>query len=429
MLPRSTKHSDVKIFVHDIPNRFNFELLESQPQLAHDFWAVEHQVHVNLLSSPWRTDDPAEADYFFVPFYSMCDLAAILYRRGVGVAKPGIVWRKWAEFHVRRHMREVLGHLHESGLWNQQSVSRHIFVFGQGRGPNQARIWQRFPEIRDAVFLGVEANPRRAEHTFSLQKDLVIPAYEPWVEIIDRIHEEPREERYLAHFRGRAWGEVRPALFEHLQADNDILITEDRCFDLGGEGTAVDMGQVKAYYRELRQSRFCLCPAGWTPWSRRFYEAILVGSIPVLIPGTFAPPLQRPHRLLALLHHCRHGSVAATGKRIACDPRPTGTGHAGAHRRYPGLLHLPRKASTRRCRLNACGGVGGQTLPENNPRLIQALPLPTRRLWCCLTVAIMPFLPHQIPGAMGDSQDVDVLRSHTIANPVALPDYASPLIP
>ncbi len=36
------------------------------------------------------------------------------------------------------------------------------------------------------------------------------------------------------------------------------------------------------YFRLMSESQFTLCPAGDAPWSMRFYEAILAGSIPIL---------------------------------------------------------------------------------------------------------------------------------------------------
>lgn len=36
------------------------------------------------------------------------------------------------------------------------------------------------------------------------------------------------------------------------------------------------------YFRIMRASEFTLCPAGDAPWSMRFHEAIMAGSIPIL---------------------------------------------------------------------------------------------------------------------------------------------------
>ena len=37
----------------------------------------------------------------------------------------------------------------------------------------------------------------------------------------------------------------------------------------------------KFYFETMRQSRFCLCPAGDAPWSFRFYEILMCKSIPL----------------------------------------------------------------------------------------------------------------------------------------------------
>merc|ERR1712151_610174 len=36
------------------------------------------------------------------------------------------------------------------------------------------------------------------------------------------------------------------------------------------------------YFQRMMESNFTLCPGGDTPWSLRFYEAIMAGSIPVI---------------------------------------------------------------------------------------------------------------------------------------------------
>jgi hypothetical protein len=38
----------------------------------------------------------------------------------------------------------------------------------------------------------------------------------------------------------------------------------------------------RQYFRTLKQSQFCLCPAGDAPWSMRFYEALMCKSIPIV---------------------------------------------------------------------------------------------------------------------------------------------------
>lgn len=48
-------------------------------------------------------------------------------------------------------------------------------------------------------------------------------------------------------------------------------------------------GHVGNYVDALRDSTFCLCPQGWSPWSPRLYFVISVGCIPVLYTTTSTP--------------------------------------------------------------------------------------------------------------------------------------------
>ena len=43
-----------------------------------------------------------------------------------------------------------------------------------------------------------------------------------------------------------------------------------------------DVQQNRVYFETMCQSRFVLCPAGDAPWSFRFYETIMCGSLPVV---------------------------------------------------------------------------------------------------------------------------------------------------
>ena len=47
----------------------------------------------------------------------------------------------------------------------------------------------------------------------------------------------------------------------------------------------------EGYWRALRESVFCLCPAGHTVWSPRLIEAILAGCIPVVLADRYVLPL------------------------------------------------------------------------------------------------------------------------------------------
>ena len=42
----------------------------------------------------------------------------------------------------------------------------------------------------------------------------------------------------------------------------------------------------------MSQSKFCLNPLGWTPWTLRFYQALMVRCIPVMIADDIECPYE-----------------------------------------------------------------------------------------------------------------------------------------
>jgi hypothetical protein len=81
--------NSVKIFVYDLPKRFNEEILEeNQNQLdtypqrfsmgreewdcLHNMFRTEITFHNRLMESEIITKNPAEADLFYVPIYTVC---------------------------------------------------------------------------------------------------------------------------------------------------------------------------------------------------------------------------------------------------------------------------------------------------------------------------------------------------------------------
>lgn len=280
-----------RIYVYELPPHFNVSTVERFPSQRLDFWYVEHLFHQNVLASGLLTPDPDEADYLLVPFYPACFFAAFAYERSIDPARWTRLQRYRAELHVhlgfRQTMRIVRGHR----AWKRRQGSGHLFVFGQGRGANSGNFWRWYrSQVQRCTFLGVEARPWGNPESFRIGQDLVVPGYTPWQSVIDDVATEALPRDILIHFRGRAWGAVRAEIFRNLRPGPGIVLDQGVRYALGGENRPASLTDVKAYFRELHRSVFCLCPAGWTPWSKRIYETILCGAIPVLIPGSFVPP-------------------------------------------------------------------------------------------------------------------------------------------
>ncbi|MFM8250902.1 MAG: glycosyltransferase family 47 protein [Planctomycetota bacterium] len=280
-----------KIYIYPLPEHLNTATVLRHPSQQLDFWYVEYLFHQNVVHSDLVTTDPDTADFLLIPFYPACYFAAFAYEQGIDPARWTRFQRYRSEFHVHCGFRETMRLVRKTSSWKKWEGRHHLLVFGQGRGANSGYFWQWYgSRVRHCTFLGVEARPGFNHDAFRIGHDVVIPGYTPWQDVIDEVATENLPRDILIHFRGRSWGTIRPEIFRHLRASSDIILEGHVSFAMGGENRPANRADVAAYYRELHRTVFCLCPAGWTPWSKRIYETILCGAIPVFIPGSFVPP-------------------------------------------------------------------------------------------------------------------------------------------
>ena len=64
----------LKIFVYDLPARYNRNFIKKEPRCLTHMFALEVLFHQYMLTSPVRTTNPEEADWFYMPVYLTCDL-------------------------------------------------------------------------------------------------------------------------------------------------------------------------------------------------------------------------------------------------------------------------------------------------------------------------------------------------------------------
>ncbi|EEF50128.1 conserved hypothetical protein [Ricinus communis] len=64
----------LKVYVYELPSKYNKKLLQKDPRCLTHMFAAEIFMHRFLLSSPVRTLNPDEADWFYTPIYTTCDL-------------------------------------------------------------------------------------------------------------------------------------------------------------------------------------------------------------------------------------------------------------------------------------------------------------------------------------------------------------------
>ncbi|CAE8647692.1 unnamed protein product [Polarella glacialis] len=256
----------------------------------HNQWGMEVALHDWFLSCPCRTDNPDEADFFFVPHYTACLI-------------------NHADTFTGCDTKQLCGpstELFEQVLNNSRHYKRtdggrdHLFVWGSGMGAEGAfASWRQW--VPNAVFLMTETelwNPfdKVALPSFSPHKDIVVPGR---ITIEDMISlgklARPLEERdFLGHFIG--WPRPpHPSAMSKESCKDASCALNVRSVLLALKGNDSEMHvDVDVPYMEsflgLTSSLFCFVPRGKSAWSSRFFQTYFAGCIPVLLNDRYEPP-------------------------------------------------------------------------------------------------------------------------------------------
>lgn len=104
----------LKVFVYELPSKYNKKILQKDPRCLNHMFAAEIFMHRFLLTSPVRTLNPEEADWFYTPVYTTCDLTPN------GLPLP---------FKSPRMMRSAIQLISSNWpYWNRTEGADHFFV-------------------------------------------------------------------------------------------------------------------------------------------------------------------------------------------------------------------------------------------------------------------------------------------------------------
>ena len=270
----SLQLKNLRIFVYELPSVFNEDQVTRNtlhppkiwdPNCTANFYSAEISMHRFLLKSEYRTADPEEADFFYIPAYSCCFL---INNQPNNLTKTGIFHHKLFD-----HIRTTYPY------FNRSEGRDHVWTFTQGFG---ARLFGDFRKIRSGIFLA--HNGQYTLDDFTPHKDLSIPpdltgyGFSSYYELPES---KRPQKQWLAHFggtvlpfdltdeRGSHYSKgVRQYIKDHFSHDKDFRITGTR---------------VNTYIKDMTSSIYCLCPEGWHAWNPRPYQAVQLGCIPVLL--------------------------------------------------------------------------------------------------------------------------------------------------
>lgn len=266
----------LKVYVYDLPSKYNKKILQKDPRCLNHMFAAEIYMHRFLLSSPVRTLNPEEADWFYTPVYATCDLTP------TGLPLP---------FKSPRVIRSAIQLIATNWpYWNRTEGADHFFVV-----PHDFGACFHYQEEK-AIERGILSLLQRAtlvqtfgqrNHVCLKDGSITIPPYAPPQKMQAHFIPPETPRSIFVYFRGLFYDVnndpeggyyargARASVWENFK--NNPL------FDISTE-------HPTTYYEDMQRSVFCLCPLGWAPWSPRLVEAVVFGCIPVVIADDIVLP-------------------------------------------------------------------------------------------------------------------------------------------
>ncbi|EPS61720.1 hypothetical protein M569_13073 [Genlisea aurea] len=254
----------LKVFVYELPSKYNEEFIQRDPRCLTSKFAVEIHVHRFLLTSPVRTLNPEEADWFFTPVYTtstLNDKALPLLFESPRILRSAIklISSKWP-------------------YWNRTEGADHFFVFPHDFGAcfnhmEEQAIKRGIPPLLQRATLVQIFGEKN--HVCFKDGSIVIPAYVPPQNLQSHLIPPRTRRSIFVHFSGTIYWEggfysrgIRASISEKFK-NNSLFHISDQ--------------HSTTFYEEMQRATFCLCPRGWSPWSSRLIEQVAFGCIPVVI--------------------------------------------------------------------------------------------------------------------------------------------------
>ena len=261
----------VKIYVYDLPAKYNDKIVEDNKKCENHMFAAEVHIHRQLLKSESRTMNPYAADLYYIPAYSSCKYL----KRAFGV-------NPWFGQENLEHGVDYVKT--KFPFWDRSMGRDHVTAVTYDFGAC-------FEYKRDkAAKKGVVSKLSRM-HILSSLADVSHPCFRPEIDVAIPVHVSPKtihrlhqyrfdfdeNRKWLAHFQGSVeWFDHDPEYSNGIRQRLELLYKNDPLFHIG-------RGKVSTYASDMRNSTFCLCPPGFAPWSPRMYEAAAAGCIPVIL--------------------------------------------------------------------------------------------------------------------------------------------------
>ncbi|XP_076884388.1 putative glucuronoxylan glucuronosyltransferase IRX7 [Bidens hawaiensis] len=264
--------NDLKVYVYELPSKYNTDWLSNE-RCSNHLFASEVAIHRALTNSDFRTFDPTEADFFFVPVYVSCNFSTVNGFPAIG--------------HARALISSAVEFISsELPFWKRSNGSDHVFVASHDYGAcfhamEDRAIADGIPDfMKNSIIL--QTFGVKYQHLCQTVDSIVIPPYISPTAVKSTLSKSPIDgpRDIYTFFRGKM--EVHPKnvsgrfYSKHVRTEILRKYGTDRRFYLKRH-------RFVGYQSEIVRSTFCLCPLGWAPWSPRLVESVVLGCVPVII--------------------------------------------------------------------------------------------------------------------------------------------------
>ncbi|BBN06451.1 xylogalacturonan beta-1,3-xylosyltransferase [Marchantia polymorpha subsp. ruderalis] len=230
-------------------------------------YASEGQFIDKIIGSCFEEDDPERAHMFFLP-YSVAEMVLSLYVPDSQDMHPLI---NFVTDYVNNLARTY-------PFWNRTEGADHFFVACHDWGPATARDQQQLRNNSVKVVCNADMTEE-----FVVGKDASLP--EVYVHNLKPLKVGGpvlSKRAFLAFFAGQMHGHVRPVLIQHWKdKDSSMRIYEE---------IPRNISRRMNYVQHMKNSKYCICPAGFEVNSPRIVEAIYYDCVPVIIADNFVLP-------------------------------------------------------------------------------------------------------------------------------------------
>jgi len=288
MTPRHGCHgTSLKIFMYRVPALAH--LTQSTLVCSQRMPMCTASVHIirYLERGSCLTDDPEEADLFFLPAYESC------YN-----ATPCLAGNSSTRDELDRCFPNWFDPEADLPYFTKRRGIDHIFSYGC----NLLSIADNLTiATRQSIIVTVESFQRDlADRPFmnwlTYWKDVVVPGYIPqWkIEAMRAFRQSIMKRPILFAFHG-GYAKSKSKGGNYARSPMAGIRTKliERWFNASNTTQAVSVGPSRPdYFRTMGRSKFCLVPAGLTAWTIHLYEAFFFECIPVILSDEMTVPFQ-----------------------------------------------------------------------------------------------------------------------------------------